>query len=296
MAALGCVVWLLYDHLGQERRLWWQRNRITSLIGMIFFAIGFAGFAAAYFWPSQTTKTKTTIAVSVPEMNIHNLFLDDFQSGSYKMILGYSTPLYQEGRNIGEFPFEIGMYGDFQSQSIFISFYAPASNNPTELLQWFASAYKDYLYNAKKNIHIWTSPNGITQNQPISDDLVFTKKIYIYHENVFNAEQLKLIESKFANNGIDVEFRGFSYLEYRKKVGPPLSTFASKEPRPMPGKPGPWHTFTPDPTNQKQPTLVTLFMTDLMPEHGSVIVAYPKFSLTFEGGTTQDLSVRPRTY
>lgn len=131
------------------------------------------------------------------ELTLHNLFLDDFQTGSYKMILNRSTPLYKEGRNIGEFPFEIGFYGDFQAKSLFMSFYAPGSDYAFELMSWFSNAYKDYLYDAKKNIHIWTTSSG-DQNPLLSDDLLFTKKVYIYYENILTSEQIRLLTDLFA--------------------------------------------------------------------------------------------------
>ena len=236
--------------------------------------------------PSSQSVAAATIAPAVTppplsqEITLHNLFLDDFQTGSYKLVLGLTTPLYKEGRNIGEFPFEIGMYGDFQSKSVFISLYAPASDHAAELISWFANAYKDYLYDARKNIHVWTASPG-TQSQLLSDDLVFTKKIYVYYENILSTDQLRTLADLYAKEGTEVEFRGFNYLDYRKKIGPPLSSNFGKVTQSPVESPSPWHPFTPDPANQKQPTLLTLFMHELRAQHGAVIIGNSKLSVHF---------------
>ena len=47
----ACLAWLIYEHLGEAKQVWWRRHRVTSLIGMFICGVGFIGFAAAYFWP-----------------------------------------------------------------------------------------------------------------------------------------------------------------------------------------------------------------------------------------------------
>jgi hypothetical protein len=258
------------------------RCKMIALVGMIACGAGLAGFAGAYFWPVPGASTPINLATeTTPDITVHNLFLDDFQTGSYKMILSRSTPLYKEGRNIGEFPFEMGFYGDFQAKSLFMSFYAPGSARAFELISWFSNAYKDYLYDATKNIHIWSASPG-TQNPLLSGDLLFTKKIYVYYENIMTSEQLRVLTDLFAKEGAEVEFRGFNYMEYRKKAGPALSASLGKMTEtPSTANPTPWHVFAPDPANQKQPTLLTLFLTELRAEHGSLILGKKHLSMQF---------------
>ncbi len=254
---------------------------MIAIGGMIACGVGFLGFAGVYFWPTLgLPKLAGNQVTSTAEITVHNLFEDDFQTGSYKMIQGLETPLYKDGKSIGTFPFEIGFYGDFQAKSLFMSFYAPASDHAFELISWFSNAYKDYLYDAKRNIHVWTASPS-TQTQSISDDLVFTKKVYMYHENILSTAQMRTLADLYAREGAEVEFRGFNYMDYRKKLGPSLSATFDKAPQVADGPPTPWPPFTPDPANQKQPTLITLFMTELRAEHGSAIIGKVPVSMHF---------------
>ena len=43
----ACLAWLIYEHLGEAKQVWWRRHRVTSLIGMFICGVGFIGFAAA---------------------------------------------------------------------------------------------------------------------------------------------------------------------------------------------------------------------------------------------------------
>jgi hypothetical protein len=257
-----------------------HKRRMIALAGMIGCGAGFAGL---YFWPTPHSGSVTGHHdASPPDITVHNLFLDDFERGSYKVIQGFSTDLYRDGKNLGNFPFEIGMYGDFQAKSLFMSLYVPGSDTAFDLISWFSTGHKDYLYDVRKNVHIWTASPG-TQNQLLSDDLIFTRKIYVYYENILSTGQLHTLADFYRRQDLEVEFRGFNYMDYRKKVGPPLSAAFGKmknsvinpNPRPLPA-------FTPDPTSQIQPTLLTLFMTEMKPEHGAVGLAGRKITLHFD--------------
>ncbi len=300
-------------------------RRMVAVVGMAISALAFFGFFGAYFWPmsetalnsvahssdalqvptTQPNATPPPAAIANPApstiaapagITLHDLFLDDFQVGSYKVIMGLSTPLYKEGRNIGRFPFEMGVNGDFEAKSVFVSLYAPGSEHAFELIYWFSGAYKDFLYDLKKNTLIWTASPG-TQNQYLSNNLMFTGKIYVYCENILSTEQVRELTDRYAKEGVEIEFRSFNYLDYRKKVGPPLSSNFGKVVQPTPGHSTPWHTFTPDPTNQKQPTLMTLFMWEFQPEHGFTAITKNKVSMHFdEDNITQDVNMLHAVY
>jgi hypothetical protein len=237
---------------------------------MIVCGIGFLGFSGAYFWPSTSNQAAHPTATPTPgtdnaiisgdQLTIHDLFLNDLSGRSYNFVQNMSTDLFIDKKNIGPVQFEIGLYGDFISRSQFIGLYLPALINYQEFLTWFSSGYKDYLHNAKINIHIWAaSPSG--ESQPISDDLAFTKQLYIYHENIMTDEQRFQLETTFRRVGIQPTFRGFSYLQYRRVNGPgvpkpkpQINMAASSDMIPA--------VFAPDPSNAIEPSIITLFMTD----------------------------------
>jgi hypothetical protein len=77
------------------------------------------GIATYQSWPSTNGKTDQTV-------NIALLWRTDFNVGSYKMLQDFSTALYKtDGDRLGFFDFGVGIYGSFDSQSVFMSFYAP---------------------------------------------------------------------------------------------------------------------------------------------------------------------------
>jgi hypothetical protein len=89
-----------------------------------------------------------------------------------------------------------------------MSLYVPGSNHGYDVIEWFASGYRIYLDDARKNIHIWAAPRG-DQSQPISDNLIFTNRIYIYHENIFEDGQINQLTNIYRSKGLEPIFRGF---------------------------------------------------------------------------------------
>jgi hypothetical protein len=121
------------------------------------------------------------------------------------------------------------------------------------------------LDDARKNFHIWTAPKG-DASQPISDNLIFTNKIYLYYENILNDEQINTLTNLYRSKGLEPVFRGFGYLEYRR-----LWIAASQEQTPVLPESVPLPMEAPVPFidhseqyigGKKLPSLLSLFMTD----------------------------------
>ena len=107
------------------------------------------------------------------------------------------------------------MYGDFDAKSLFMSLYVPGSDHGYDVIGWFAEGYKDYLHDARTNIHLWTAPQG-DLSQPLSDDLLFTKRIYIYYENILSDAQILTLTNLYKSKGLEPVFRGLGYLEHER--------------------------------------------------------------------------------
>jgi hypothetical protein len=163
------------------------------------------------YWISPNRLT----LVAEPAFTIHDLFSADFSPGSFKMLEGFTTDFKKGDQNLGVHDFEVGLYGDFTAKSLFMSFYTPGSKDAYDIISWFAMGYKIYLADMRKNIHIWSAPQG-DQSQPLSDDLIFTKTIYIYYEKILSDDRVHALETVYRANGLAPIFRGFGYLQYRK--------------------------------------------------------------------------------
>lgn len=218
-----------------------------------------------------------SVLISREQITLHDLFESDLSGRSYNMVQGFEQGLFINNK-LENLSFEIGLYGDFQSRSLFMGLYIPATEHYQALLSWLStSGYKNYLYDAKTNLHMWPAdPAG--DSQPISDDLQFTKQVYIYYENIIPDAIRFQLESDFRIAGLQPTFRGFNYLQYRREHGPrvakrkPAAVAQAMDQIPP--------IFTPDPSNDIDPTLLTLFMTDMKGDgRGLKSVSYSDVSM-----------------
>jgi hypothetical protein len=265
-----------------------HRRRMIAIYGMFFCGLGFIGFASAYFWPGgepeQTERDKpdtkaaeltNNIISQAPQkqadqtqgLTIKRLWETDFNVGSYKMLQDFETDLYTtDAKRLGRFDFGVGIYGSFDSKSVFMSLYVPGSAYGYELIKWLADGYRSYLDDATKNIRIWAAPKG-DNSQPISENLVFTNRIFIYHENIFTDAKVNELNTLYRSKGLDPVFRGLGYLDYKRlKIDAGQETMPiepSLQSLPPLGFNLPPIELSPQYIDgQKLPSLLSLFMTD----------------------------------
>lgn len=163
------------------------------------------------YWMSPTKPIQVK---GVPSFTVHDLFLGDFSTGGAKVLEGFSQNFKKGDVGIGTHFFEVGLYLNFEAKSVFMSLYVPGDEHAFDVITWWSDGYKAYLADLRKNIHIW--PQTGEESQAISDNDVFTNKIYIYHENIFNDEQIHQLEILYRSKGLAPTFRGSGYLQYRR--------------------------------------------------------------------------------
>jgi hypothetical protein len=76
-----------------------------------------------------------------------------------------------------------------------------------------AEHYRASFDNFLKKIRLAGTPPG--QPAWMSNNMTFSKRIYLYHENFISQDDLAKFRLLFSNNGADVEFRGPAYLQYK---------------------------------------------------------------------------------
>ena len=199
------------------------------------------------------------------------------------MLQMFRTDLYTaDAVSLGTFDFGIGFYGSFDSKSLFISLFLPGGDHANDIISWFSYAYHKYLDDARKNIHIWTAPQG-DQSQPISDDLNFTNRIYVYYENILSDAQVNALTALYRANGLDPVFRGLGYLENRR-----LRIAAGQDKMPIDVTPTTPSAILDLPALQaspqyinghKLPSLLSLFMTDFKGV-GAIIGSWTDYGLS----------------
>src|SRR5258708_10610397 len=263
-AAFGLLLWFAWDH---------RKPAIASyflMAGAIFAALSILSVIGWLVLRMSVgvPAADTTPAKPEQELTIQLLWRTDFTVGSYKMLQMLSTDLYKrDGQRLGRFDFGVGMYGSFDSKSVFMSLYVPGSAHGHDLISWFADGYRIYLDDARKNFHIWTAPQG-HHSQPISDNLIFTNRIYIYYENILPDDRVNELTNLYRSKGLEPVFRGFGYLEHKR-----LRIVAGQEKMPADipmASSGPINPLALPPIDDSRqyidghelPSLLSLFMTD----------------------------------
>lgn len=101
-----------------------------------------------------------TITNESTEFSLHDLFLDDFKTGT-KIIQGFGSDFVQNGVNIGKHDFFVGLYLNFDAHSLFMSLYIPANIYAHAMITWFSDGYQTYLADLTKE-HPCLAANGGT--------------------------------------------------------------------------------------------------------------------------------------
>jgi hypothetical protein len=73
-----------------------------------------------------------------------------------------------------------------------------------------AEHYRASFDNFLKDIRLAATPPG--QSAWISNSAVFSKRIYLYHDDFISQDDLATFRLLFSHNGADVEFRGPAYI------------------------------------------------------------------------------------
>lgn len=141
--------------------------------------------------------------------SLEKLFRSDFPN----LMRSYS------GRNIGikgesgEKTVTIGeqMYLDFQGKSKFLGYYIPMSPDPYGICAFMADEYLTTIRDFESKASI--TAGHVTEFSSTSQkELLFTSRIYIYHEFTFSHQQLADLERLYKSKGLSVVFRGPAYL------------------------------------------------------------------------------------
>jgi hypothetical protein len=159
----------------------------------------------------QTTSGgQPDVSSSTSELpSLEKLFRSDFPN----LMRSYT------GRNIGiksessEKTVTIGeqMYLDFPGQSKFLGYYIPMSPDPYGICAFMADEYLTTIKDFESKVSV--IGGHVTEFSSTSqEELLFTHRIYIYHEFSFSHQQLADLEKLYKSKGLSVVFRGPAYL------------------------------------------------------------------------------------
>lgn len=141
--------------------------------------------------------------------NLHELFDKEFSTlfrSSADRIFGIDDGTKKITIKISE-----KEYLDFQAKSKFIGFYIPSSLYSYRLCESLADEYKATIKDFE-SVGEFKFGHVAESNITSSRDLVFSGRIYIYHEDNFSLQQLATLERLYESKGLSVIFRGHAYL------------------------------------------------------------------------------------
>jgi hypothetical protein len=105
-------------------------------------------------------------------------------------------------------------YLDFESQTIFISFYIPDTPQTFAICAYLSENYKTAL-NLIKKVMVEQSGAGM---QPVNTaELKFSGRIFIYHETPLLEAQRRELYALYKSKGLAPQFRDYQYLAEAKK-------------------------------------------------------------------------------
>lgn len=157
-------------------------------------------------YPAKTEEHKDT----EPEHpNFEKLFKSDFNN--YMRQSGEDTFVTEnkEGKRSLRVLHELCY--DFQGKSKFLGFYIPSSPDSYKLCVFLSEEYKKIINDLESKTEV-TGGHVTEFSMTSGKDLVFTGRIYIYHEDSFSHQQLAELEQLYKSKGLSVLFRGTEYF------------------------------------------------------------------------------------
>ena len=186
---------------------------IGGLILSIVWGVTGKMFPVQEIKPKNATDNKQ---VEIP--SLRKLFDKDFNN-----ILRVSSKRMfdiedKQTKKIKKISFTERMYLDFSSRSKFLGYYIPSSFYAYDLIRIFSDIYTETIkhFDSGAKVKAWYR-SDLTQTS--QKELVFSGRIYIYHEDMLSLQQLAELERIYKSKNLSVIFRGHSYLisEWPKK-------------------------------------------------------------------------------
>jgi hypothetical protein len=144
--------------------------------------------------------------IEVP--SLEKLFKEDFPNllrGSGERKIGVETKDGKKTILIGE-----RIYLDFEGKSKFIGYFIPRGTDSYDICAFMADEYHTTIESLEKNLII---AGRVTEySQTTNRELIFTGRVYIYHEDSFTHQQLADLEKLYKSKELSVIFRGPEYL------------------------------------------------------------------------------------
>jgi hypothetical protein len=143
------------------------------------------------------------------ELTLHYLFKHDFDN-----TLRLSQQISVTEKTTGKIvTFEAQAYLDHPARSEFVGVYLPYTTSDDTFIkcQLFSDSYKELLDHPTTE----STAGMVGEEMMSSKDLLFSGRVFIYHENTLSLEQRASLDALYKSKKLSVQFRGFGYLSGR---------------------------------------------------------------------------------
>lgn len=212
-AIAACIgLWFLLS--SPTIRPFWAWGTVSSTRSVVAIIIAFlvtgslGGLAA--FWFMRDAANDPTPASGEAQDEPVMLTLGDLFQGDFPDLLrshrarkiGITVDGQKKALEITE-----QLYSDFQGKSKFVGFYIPHSGETQGLCLYLAD-HVDFPFGLGTSV----ISGGVVGEELQPKDLVFTGRVFLYHEDHLNIEQQAEIVRAYRERGLSVSMRGPDYL------------------------------------------------------------------------------------
>jgi hypothetical protein len=119
----------------------------------------------------------------------------------------------------GEIEIKVAADFDFDAKAKFLTVYIPSSESMSMLTsKYICSEYLDVFRLVEQSV----IPSRMHGNDPFSkvsaDEMVFTGRVFIYHEDEFSVEQIYSLTHTCSNHGASLQLKGPAYLSEQRLI------------------------------------------------------------------------------
>lgn len=151
--------------------------------------------------PRESVRAKPKANPKMP--SLLSLFMTDFKNKGYGLTLlfqAYSDFTFSDNSQLRVF---INTIEDHENRSKFCCFYIQSSRYTFDAIKYIATECKKFL-----DLPVGVESGGEnTLTRTRSDELVFTGRVFIYHEDTLTLPQLGKLAEAFEQRGLAPEFR-----------------------------------------------------------------------------------------
>lgn len=160
--------------------------------------------------------SKCRIKYRPDQLTLFDLFNTDFSQPPYTYTSSYAMKISTGASPKTESLVDYTVVAQLSSANRFLSFYIWPTSEVFDVSIALSTKYQVALTDPWANMKVTGKGAPGDSEAASSEDVVFSKRVFIYYENYLTLEQTLKIENAFKKQGLSVILRGSDYLENEK--------------------------------------------------------------------------------